>query len=79
MHFPLRANQLSLMHQGVQQRDPPNWTILVSWVLDSFTLADEPFAKVLRSLEISVSVNNNLWQKFVSSVEFPIAFAERFS
>ena len=41
-------------------------------------LADKPFAKALQSLETYVSVNNNLYGKSVSSLEFPIKLDERF-
>ena len=41
-------------------------------------LADEPFVKILRIFETSVSVNNNLYGKLVSSLEFLIKFDERF-
>ena len=36
------------------------------------------FAKALESLEICVSVNNNLCGKFVLSLELPMTFDERF-
>ena len=38
----------------------PNCTILDSWVLANFMLADELFAKVLWSLKTCVSVNYNI-------------------
>ena len=38
----------------------PNCSILDSCVFEIFLLANEPFAKALRSLENFVSVNNNL-------------------
>ena len=41
-------------------------------------LADEPFAKALRIFETCVSVNNNLCQKLVLSLESPIKFDESF-
>ena len=56
-------------------RDCP---ILCNWVLDNFILADELFAKVLRSLETSVLVNNNLCGKLVSPIESSTTFDERF-
>ena len=37
-------------------RNFPIYTILDSWVFDSFILGDEPFAKVLWRLETYVSV-----------------------
>ena len=45
--------------------------MLDSWIFDSFILADEPFTRA--SL-----VNNNLWGKLVSSLEFWTTFDERF-
>ena len=44
--------------------NPPNCIILDKWVFEKCVLADEPFAKVLRSLEICALVNNNLWRHF---------------
>ena len=41
-------------------------------------LHDEPFAKVLRSLENCVLVNNNWCKKIFSSLESPATFDERF-
>ena len=41
-------------------------------------LAEELFAKALRSFETCVSVNNNLCGKLSQSLEFPTAFDERF-
>ena len=52
--------------------------ILCNWVFDNFILADELFAKVLRSLETHVLVNNNLYGKLVSQLESPTTFDERF-
>ena len=52
--------------------------ILFNWVFDNFILADELFAKVLRSLETHVLINNNLYGKLVSSLESPTTFDERF-
>ena len=54
---------------GKPTRYPTNCTILVNWVFENFILAYEPFAKVLRSLETSVSVNNSLCGKLVLSWE----------
>ena len=50
----------------------PDCLILCNWVFDSFILADELFAKSLRSLRTRVLVNNNLCRKLVSSLELPI-------
>ena len=40
-------------------RNPPNWTILDSWVLDNLISTDELFAKVLQIFETCLSVKNN--------------------
>ena len=52
--------------------------ILCKWVFDNFILADEPFAKALRSLETCVLTNNNLSGKLFSSLESTTAFDESF-
>ena len=41
-------------------------------------LADEPFAKALQIFQTCESVNNSLYGKLVSSLEFPIKFDEKF-
>ena len=56
---------------------PHNCTILESWVLENFILADEPFPKPLQLFRTCVLINN-LWEKLVSSLELPITFDERF-
>ena len=45
---------------------------------DNFILADELFAKALRSLETCVLVNNYLRGKLFSSLESPTTFDEIF-
>ena len=52
--------------------------ILCQWVYNNFILADELFAKALGSIETCVLVNNSLCGKFVSSLELPATFDERF-
>ena len=59
-------------------KSPPNCPILCNWVFDDFILAEQLFAKALRSLETCVLVNNNLWGKLLSSLESSILFDERF-
>ena len=49
----------------------PNCPILYNWVFINFILAEELFAKSLRSLETCVLVNINLREKLVSSLELP--------
>ena len=47
-------------------------------VYNNFILADEPFAKALRSLETCVLVNNNLCGKLFSSLKQSTTFNESF-
>ena len=44
-----------------------------------FILANKPFAKALGVFETCVSVNNNLYEKLVSSLVLQIKFDERFT
>ena len=50
-------------------KDPPDCTILGKWVFDNFILADEFFAKALRSFGTCLLVSYSLWGKFVSSLD----------
>ena len=58
--------------------NPPGCPILCNWVFDNFVLAEEPFAKALRSIETCILVNNNLCGKLVSSLESLTTFDESF-
>ena len=44
----------------VSSRNPPDCIILENWNFENFTLADEPFTKVLLICEACVLVNPNL-------------------
>ena len=55
-------------------RNPPDCTILDSWVFDNYIFSDKIFAKALQSLENCVLINNNLYRKLVPSLESPIIF-----
>ena len=46
----MQTNNFSVMTQEVYWENPPNCTILESWVLDNFILTDELLAKVLKLL-----------------------------
>ena len=59
-------------------KNSPDGPILCNWVFDNFILADELFAKDLRSLETRALVNNNLCGKLVSPFESATTFNERF-
>ena len=76
--LPLKANRL--LENGCRSLpgNLPGCIILDSWVFENFILADEPFAKVLGILETCVSVYNNLFGKFVVSLESQILLHERF-
>ena len=50
-------------------KNPPDCSILCNWVFDNLMLADEPFAKVLRSFETCVLANNSLCGKSFSSFD----------
>ena len=58
--------------------NPPNCTILDTWVFYNFTLAVKFFPKVLGSLAASASVCNDLCGKLISSLESSLAFDEVF-
>ena len=51
----------------------------MQWSFDSFILADELFAKALRSFESFVLVNKNLCGKLFSLLESPTTFDEIFN
>ena len=46
--------------------DVPDSPIVCNWIFDDFIIAEESFAKPLRSLETFVLVNNNLCRKLCS-------------
>ena len=52
--------------------------VLFCGVFDNFILAEELFAKALRSFETCVLVNNNLCGRLFSSLESPTPFDEIF-
>ena len=47
---------------------------LDNWFFEKFILADESFAKALRSFKTCLPVNNSLCRKLVSSLESPVTF-----
>ena len=66
-------------YKGTRDTNSLDFMILEKWAFENFILADEPFAKTLRTFETYVSVNKNLYGKLVSPLEFPIKFDERFT
>ena len=76
--FPIKDNPVFCNFPKSLPKNPPDCTNLCNWVVDNFILADEPFAKALRSFETCVLVNNNLWGKLSSSSESATVFDEIF-
>ena len=56
----------------------PDYINLDIEAFENFLLADNPFAKGLRIFETCVSVDNNLCENLVLSLEFPIRIDERY-
>ena len=75
--FPIKGNAVFSNGPKGLLRNPPDCLILCTWVFDNFILADELFAKALRSYETCVLVNNKLSWKLFSSLESPIIFDKR--
>ena len=70
--FPIKGNAVFRNgHKGLP-KNPPDCSILCNCVFDNFILAGELFAKALRSFEICVLVNSNLYGKLCSLLESPI-------
>ena len=59
-------------------KTPPGCTMLDSCIVENIILAIEPFVKSLRMFETCVLVNNDLYQKFISSLELQIKIDEWF-
>ena len=75
--YPIKYYALWIKHK-IKIINPPNCTILDSWVFQSFILTDRPFSRDWQIFETCVLVNNNLWGKLVSSLDSQTAFEERF-
>ena len=58
-------------------KNPCDCPFLCNWAFESFISAEELFAKVLRSFEIYVLVNNILGGKLFSSLDSPKIIDER--
>ena len=56
----------------MSRRTPRNCANLDNWVFENFILIDEPSTKVSQIFEACVSVDNNIWEKLVLSLEIPI-------
>ena len=64
-------------HKGLP-KTPPDYPIICNRVFDNFKLAEELFAKALKSFEACVLVNNKLCEKLFSSLESAAIFDESF-
>ena len=69
--FPIKGNPVFSNGPKILPRYPHDCPILRNWVFDNFILAEELFAKALRSFETCVLVNNNLRGKLFLSLEPP--------
>ena len=72
-HNPVFSNGLKSL-----PKNHPACSILSNRVFDNFILANELFAKALRSLKPFVLVNNNLSRKLASSLQSPTTLDESF-
>ena len=78
VHFSLKAITFSSNGSKGLPENLPNCPILCNWIFDSFILADEPFAKTLRSFKACVLVNENLCSKLFSLLESPTTIDQSF-
>ena len=76
--FPTKGDRV-FSYGRKSPKNPCDCPILCNWVFHNFILADELFAKALRSLETCVLVNKNLWRKLFSSLELPTTIDETLS
>ena len=75
--FPIKDNPFLKNVPKSLSKNPCDSRFLCNWAFESFILAEELFAKVLRSFEIYVLVNNILGGKLFSSLDSPITTDER--
>ena len=69
---PVFSNGPRTLENG--PKNLPECLILCNWDFEYFILAEESFAKALRSLETCALVKNNLCGKLFSSLELPTTF-----
>ena len=67
--FFIKDNLVFINDPKILPKNPLDCPILCKWVLDSFILAKEAFAKDFRSFETCVLVNNSSYGKLFSSLE----------
>ena len=72
--FHIKGNPVFSYGPTSLPKNPPDCPIWCKWVFDHFILADELFAKALRSFGTCVLVNVNWWRKLFSSLESPTTF-----
>ena len=62
--FPIKDNLVFINGSKSLPRNPPDFPILYNCVFNNFILADEPFAKAIRSFETCVLNNYNLAENY---------------
>ena len=72
--FSIKDNPVFRNGPKILPKNPPDCSILCNWVFDNLMLADEPFAKVLRSFETCVLVNNNFCRELFPLLESPTTY-----
>ena len=75
--FPIKDNLVFKNVPKSFSKNPCDCPFLCNWAFESFISAEELFAKVLRSFEIYVLVNNILGGKLFSSLDSPKIIDER--
>ena len=72
--FHIKGNPVFSYGPKSLPKNPPDCPIWCKWVFDHFILADELFAKALRSFETYLLVNKSLCGKLFASLEPPRTF-----
>ena len=72
--FLIKGNPVFINGPKTLSKTPPECPILCNWFFDNCILAEELFAKALRSFRTYILVNNSLWGKLFSSLESPTTF-----
>ena len=76
--FPIKDNPIFSNGPKNLPKNSSYCPILCNWAFDNFILAEEQFEKALRSLKTCVLINDSLFEKLFSPLEWPIIFDERF-
>ena len=76
--FPIKDNPIFSNGPKNLPKNSSYCPILCNWAFDNFILAEEQFEKALRSLKTCVLINDSLFEKLFSPLEWSIIFDERF-